>query len=374
MLKKLRLCFSCFKTNHVSSEWRSRSTCDKCGKQHHTLLHGTTPKQSSSTGPPQGPPEQQQPQPQPPSADESAHSNATSTAGVLSSSTTCRIVPVVLYHKNNPSNEVKTYALLDDPSDTTFITNKLKSEIDIEGVSTSLNLCIMHGRDVVPVSRVDGLVVERPDRRAKVDLPKAYARDSIPSRKDQISTPEIADRWPHLKKIKEKISPLNESLSVGVLIGSNCPKAIKPREIIAGRSEDPYAVRTLLGWCIVGPANLPGTQADEDSLVTCNRIIAKEIVCDTDDKGRNFVLNEPTKELINATAIVKMFERDFTEHKGMPAKSLSKDDRKFLKIVKDGIHRTDDGHYELPLPLRDEAISLPDNKEVAVRWLNQLKK
>ncbi|XP_068716052.1 titin homolog [Montipora foliosa] len=187
MLKKLHLCFSCFKTNHVSSECRSRSTCDKCSKQHHTLLHGTTPKQSPSTGPPRGPPEQ----PQPPSADESAHSNATSTvkssAGVLSSATTCRTVPVVLYHKDNPSNEVKTYALLDDASDTTFITNKLKSEIGIEGVSTSLNLSTMHGREVVPVSLVDGLVVERPDRRAKVDLPKAYARDSIPSRKDQIA-------------------------------------------------------------------------------------------------------------------------------------------------------------------------------------------
>ena len=118
MLKKLHLCFSCFKTNHVSSECRSRSTCDKCSKQCHT-------QQSPSTGPPQGPPEQ----PQPPFTDESAHSNATSTvnstAGVLSSATTCRIVPVVLYQKDNPSNEVKTYALLDDARDTTFITNKI---------------------------------------------------------------------------------------------------------------------------------------------------------------------------------------------------------------------------------------------------------
>ena len=135
-----------------------------------------------------------------------------------------------------------------------------------------------------------------------------------------------------------------------------------------------YTVQTLLGWCIVGPANPPGTQIDEDSLVTCNRIVAKEIVRDSDDKRINFVLNEPTKEVINATAIVKMFEQDFTEHKGTHAKSLSKDDQKFLKIVKDGIHRTDDGHYELPLPLRDEAISLPNNKEVALRRLNQLKK
>ena len=50
--KKLHLCFSCFKTNQISSECRSRLTCYKCSKQHHTLLHDTTPKQSPSTGPP----------------------------------------------------------------------------------------------------------------------------------------------------------------------------------------------------------------------------------------------------------------------------------------------------------------------------------
>jgi len=99
-------------------------------------------------------------------------------------------VPVVLYLKDNPGNKVRTHALLDDASDTTFIMNKLKNKLGIEGVSTSLHLCIMHGCEVVPVSRVDGLVVERPNRRAKVDLPKAYAGDSIPWRKDQIPTPE----------------------------------------------------------------------------------------------------------------------------------------------------------------------------------------
>ena len=66
-------------------------------------------------------------------------------------------------------------------------------------------------------------------------------------------------------------------------------------------AKDPYAVRTLLAWCIVGPANTPGIQTDEESLVTCNRIVAKEIGRDADDKGINFVLSEPVKELINAT-------------------------------------------------------------------------
>lgn len=71
-------------------------------------------------------------------------------------------MPVVLYHKDNPSKEIKTYALFDDTSDTTFVTNKVKSELGVEGVNTSLNLSTMHGCKVIPVSRIDGLMVERP--------------------------------------------------------------------------------------------------------------------------------------------------------------------------------------------------------------------
>lgn len=143
--------------------------------------------------------------------------------------------------------EIKTYKLLDDASDTTFVTNKVRSELGVQGVDTSLNLSTMHGRKVIPVTRNDGLIVEHSDRRAQVKLPKVYGRDIIPSRKDQIPTPAVADKWQHLKKIRHKLPPLDENLDVGILIGSNCLKAIKPKEVIAGKSEDPYAVQTLLG-------------------------------------------------------------------------------------------------------------------------------
>ena len=49
------------------------------------------------------------------------------------------------------------------------------------------------------------------------------------------------------------------------------------------------------------------------------------------------------------------------------------DDRKFLKKARKGICRRDDGHYELPLPLRDETIQLPNNKELALNRLKKLK-
>ena len=158
-------------------------------------------------------------------------------------------------HRDYPKKEAKVYSLLDDVSDT-FITTKVQQALGIEGVETELTLSTMSGKEVISVSRIDGLVAEGLDRREKVDLPKTYAKESISCRGNQIPTAEMADKWPHFKKIKGKIPKLDADIEIGLLIGCNCPKAIKPKEVITGKSDDPYVVRTLLGWCIVGPVQL----------------------------------------------------------------------------------------------------------------------
>ena len=378
LISEKHLCFRCFRAGHISSDCTSKQTYGECGKRHNTLLHGATLKTKTHSG--QTPTSTQSsrnpPQPsQPARVAESAHSNAASVTHSsvgTSNAIMCRIVPVVLYHKDNPSKEIKTYALLDDASDTTFVTNKVKNGLEVEGVDTSLNLSTMHGRKVITVTRIDGLIVERPDRRAQVELPKAYARDIIPSRKDQITTPAVADKWQHLKKIRDKIPPLDENLDVGILIGSNCPKAIKPKEVIAGKSEDPYAVRTLLGWSIVGPASRSETPLDEDGVVTCNRIIAHENTPETSHVS--FILEDKTKEVINPSYVKQMLETDFAEAKDLTPQGLSKEDRRFLNIAETHIHRRDDGHYELPLLLKESFKGLPNNREDAVWRMYHLKK
>ena len=165
-------------------------------------------------------------------------------------------------HRDYPKKKAKVYSLPDDVSDT-FITTKVQQALGIEGVETELTLSTMSGKEVISVSRIDGLVAERHDRRAKVDLPKTYAKESIPCRGNQIPTAEMAHKWPHLKKIKDKIPKLDADIEIGLLIGCNCPRTIKPKELITGKSEDPYAVRTSLGWCIVGPV----TSTQSDSLL-----------------------------------------------------------------------------------------------------------
>ena len=207
-------------------------------------------------------------------------------------------------------------------------------------------------------------------------MPKTYSRARIPFRRNQVPRPEVANEWPHLRKIANKIHPYQNDVEVGILIGCNCPRAIKPREVILGKGDDPHAVRTLLGWCNIGPVtphqNVQGDGEEEPDIATCNRIMSHEIGSDI-PTNLNFIPKIQTKEEINPCAVKTMFEADFSERHSI-TQVFFREDRKFLAIVKDGIHHREDGDYEMPLPLKQPTPNLPNNREVTHRRLNQLKR
>ena len=108
-----------------------------------------------------------------------------------------------------------------------------------------------------------------------MELHKTYTRDDIPSKRVEIPRTETAKVWPHLSGIASKLYPYQVDVEVGLLIGSNCPSAIKPEELIPWRRSDPYAIRTLLGWGIIGP--ISGSSNKENSEVLCHGVAVKEI-------------------------------------------------------------------------------------------------
>jgi len=55
-----------------------------------------------------------------------------------------------------------------------------------------------------------------------------------------------------------------------------------------------------------------------------------------------------------------MFEMDFSE-RSSTQEALSQEDKKFLAMVESGIRHCEDGHYEMPLPLRVPNLTLPNN-------------
>ena len=73
-------------------------------------------------------------------------------------------------------------------------------------------------------------------------------------------------------------------------------------------------------------------------------------------------------------AILRMFEQDFSEGQVHDNREMSQEDKRFIKITTSGIHKTDDSHYEMPLPFRDQMISMPCNWKLAETRLEQLGK
>ena len=46
--------------------------------------------------------------------------------------------------------------------------------------------------------------------------------------------------------------PYDPDIEISLLIGNNCTRVIRPREVIAGGEDEPYVQRSLLGWRVTG--------------------------------------------------------------------------------------------------------------------------
>lgn len=263
------------------------------------------------------------------------------------------IVPVVVHHQDNPDKTVKTYALLDSQSSASFISEGLLQDLSVPDKGNlkqvDLELTTMLSKGNIKSNKVQGLVMKGLYEVTHLSLPCAYSRSVIPANRELIPRPETVRRWPHLINVAEKLSPVDDNIEVGLLIGFDCSAALLPREVAANGDNEPYGIRTLLGWSVTGPVgDQPG---------------------DTKPQSNSFVFRTQVKEVTMAQ-VRNVFDADFSDGPDAP---LSMQDKKFLTKVTDGIHRRGDGHLEMPLPFKEKDVSLPNNREMALKRLNGLK-
>ncbi|KAL3973900.1 serine/threonine kinase 17 [Sarotherodon galilaeus] len=261
------------------------------------------------------------------------------------------IVPVWVSSEQHPGTEKLVYALLDTQSDTVFIDQDVSNNLQAKATPIRLKLTTLLGKDVVvPSERISGLKVRGYNSSEMIELPPAYTKECIPVNRSHIPTCETARRWNHLKEIRNEIPPQLEC-EVGLLIGYSCSKALAPKQVILGGENEPYAVRTALGWSIVGPTSSYG---DSSSMSTvCHRVAVKEL------------------PLVTPADVIKVLESDFKDN-DKDNKSVSQDDILFLNMLKEGIYKNTEGHYEMPLPFKERPL-LPDNKQMATVRLQSLK-
>ena len=362
-VKEKKLCYGCFSDQHIAKNCKDKQSCKTCSKQHPTSLHDNNwtrkPKSQSERKEFGNKPQV--------SSNRTAVCNITDAGDIPIN---MGILPVWLYHKDDPDKMIKVYALLDNGSGGTFIKEESAKRLGIEGSDTDLILTTIHGTHNVSTKAIEGLVVANiKSTDVIVDLPRTFTRKVIPADRSEIPRPDVISKMSHMKDVSKEMHPYMEDIEVGLLIGLNCPSALRPRDIVYGNESDPYAVRSLLGWYINGPINTHKTSYHDN--VNCNSIHFNELNTSTTAKG--YVVSQRTvKEQITPQAVERMFELDFSEKEKGTA--MSRDDLKFYDTVEKGIVHLEDLHYEMPLPLKDQNLQLPNNYVQAEKRLNSLKK
>jgi len=327
IVRKFRMCENCLNFKHSATNCRKGSCCDVqgCREKHHTMLH------------------EQKMHEQAKSMEQHVQSNCCAAAGEnpLKHKVSLRIVPVKV---KQGKKCVQTYALLDDGSDVTLCSDSLVQKLGAKGTPRDFTITTVNqasqrrnGLELqLEVSSMDGLETVAINRVWTVErLPVSVA--SLPDHRE-------LGKWTHLAGIS---LPRIDRGEVELLIGGDTPEAFWVEEERRGGRGDPYAVRSPLGWSVIGPTGTLSTSAKASV---------------------NFQQTLSTEEQLE-----RLWETDFPECRSDIATGMSHDDRKALSMMENSI-QLDNGHYKLGLPWRDPNVQLPNNKAMAAKRLSQLKR
>ena len=329
-LKSKGFCFGCLKKgSHISKNCTKRLTCKKCNLNHPTILHrDQNPGGKKST-------------------EDTEIRSAGSRCSPLDGAGAPAMVPVKVYSRQT-GRTILTYAFLDDGSNAVFCSERLRTQLGVSGKKTKLQVQTLLEDQRVNTRVLTDLEISDVDGQHTIQLPKVYTQDKMPVSLEDVVTKQDIEQWSYLSHINLQ-DYKKESCEVGLLIGSNVPKATEPWEVIHSQNEGPYAYKTVLGWVVCG---LKGKRTN----ITSNRILVKA---------------DLHQQLVN------MYNHDFNERTVDDKPEKSVEDQRFLEIASSTIEHNN-GHYEIGLPLKDRNMKMPNNRaraeERAVRLRQKLKK
>ena len=135
--------------------------------------------------------------------------------------------------------------------------------------------------------------------------------------KEEIATPARISKWEYLKPISNEIVQ-DDDIVVGLLIGANCMKALEPMKIIPSKEDGPYAYKTLLGWCIVGPI----INTETERSISCHRVAVKDVTSSR-LAPHHFGVEKSIKDISLEEMFKMMYSNDFNEHDATVADSIT---------------------------------------------------
>lgn len=326
------LCFLCLKSNHNHSLCRSRKNCglNQCKAPHHPLLHVHPVDRSPN-----------------PKDTEAVCFTLKHTDG------RCVSLGLVSVLVSGPRGQVETVALLDNGSDTSLIDTELLGEIGVKGRTETLNINTMTGRGSFESQRSD-VTVHALGGEESIQLQGIRSVRQFPDiGRDRQKRVKLG-YWEHLADLR-----LPEAGGkVRMIIGSDNPYTHWALEQRRGRPNDPYAVRTPLGWIVLGPTTPTGrSEVANQEMTTVSTASMNSISCDNIDLHQTLEL---------------MYDREFNEVPSCRL-AMSLSDKYALARMEDSLRKMEH-RYEVALPWRTDRPRLPDNRQLAQIRLEALKR
>ena len=250
-------------------------------------------------------------------------------------------------------------------------------KLKIGGRATSTSIKPLTRENTFQSHAVDSLQVCNSNTKSKkiwLNLPITYTQNQLPVNTNEVAAPEKLEKWKYLEPVLGEISE-KVDIQVDLLISANCVKALEPIQVISGEVQSPYAYKTVLGWCVVGPMGVNKANLKE---MKCNNIYLHK-ANSVEKANHHFALKGPVRETDIATMLRRMYETDFTEPQLQPLTSSSKfkvfsfNETSFMELMNREVKQID-GHYQLPLALKNPKLELPNNWMwmLVERRINQL--
>lgn len=325
--REKRLCFSCLSEKHWSNKCRLRTSCDKCSRKHHRLLHGATIVQPSRGARP---------------IDESVCAAAS--------------VP----HTDNPSPALLGTALVHvrDRAGTWQTVRALvdcASQISAITVGCSDRLGLRPTKWTAPVSGLAGTPVLNVKGRVECNVQPRFATEPVLSVNAWVF-PAITSDMPRKslpKDIKGRYSnfaladpAFDVSSPVELLLGADVYPSIVDGRKATIANDIPTAFHSIFGWILIGPVG-PSAASHLHSLPVSLNVSIENLI------SKFWCLEEPVAA-----------PQSFTE------------DGRCEEVFRAEYTRLPSGRFAVPLPTRKPMSDLmfPRSRELAVKRFESLER
>lgn len=327
-----KLYFKCFRTSHISKDCKEKVVCQKCSKNHNSLLHKDIPEQPPVT------------------------TSCTEVCGEGNfSGRSCSKVCLVRLSSQDSGKSMTAFAIIDDQSNRSLAKSVVFETLELPASKREYTM-ISCGGQASKFGRMANCTVESMCSDEKWELKGLTECEDIPNSRHEIPTPEVAANHQHLHDVACYLPDLHEA-EICILIGRDLIDVHHVLDQRFGPKGSPYAQKLPLGWVVIGEVCVC---THKPNVITVNKTHLWP-----SGRESNFepcpnvkIVQEHSNKLMTDQSL---FARKQDDDEIAP----SVEDRNFIKIMDETV-RMENGKWSAPLPFRQNRQMLPNNYKYAL--------